>query len=79
VANATAPIIEADLIGLFLIIWYSSKSAQNFASFANAPYDDLFGWFAIVATFTLLVNQTLCSLATIVHFRRPQYRHERNL
>ncbi len=79
VANATAAVIEAALVGLFLIIWYSSKSAQNFASFANAPYYELFGWFAIVATFTVLVNQTLCSMATIAHFRRPQYRHERNL
>jgi hypothetical protein len=32
-----------------------------------------------VATFTVLVNQTLSSLATIRHFRQPEYRAERNL
>ena len=79
VANITAAVIEGALVGLFLIIWYSSKSAQGFASFANAPYYELFGWFAIVATFTVLVNQTLCSLATIVYFRKPEHRSERNL
>jgi amino acid transporter len=79
VANAATTVIVAALVGLFLIIWYSSKSAQNFASFANAPYYELFGWFAIVATFSVLVNQTLSSLATILHFRKPEYRAERNL
>jgi amino acid transporter len=79
VANALTSLIVACLVGLFLIIWYSSKSAQNFANFTNAPYYELFGWFAIVATFSVLVNMTLSSLATILHFRRPEYRHERNL
>jgi len=79
VANATTTVIVAVLVGLFLVMWYASPSAQKFATFANAPYYELFGWFAIVATFTVLVNQTLSSLATILHFRRPEYRHERNL
>jgi amino acid transporter len=79
VANISAAIIEGLLVVLFLVIWYSSKSAQHFASFANAPYYELFGWFAIVATFTVLVNQTLCSLATIAYFRKPEHRGERNL
>ncbi len=79
VANATAAVIEAALVGLFLVIWYASPSAKAFASFQNAPYYELFGWFAIVATFTVLVNMTLSSLATIVHFRQPAYRAERNL
>ena len=64
---------------LFLVIWYASKSAQTFASFQNAPYYELFGWFAIVATFSVLVNQTLSSVATILHFRQPEHRAERNL
>jgi amino acid transporter len=79
VANALTSLIVGCLMGLFLIIWYSSKSAQSFASFANAPYYELFGWFAIVATFSVLVNMTLSSLATILHFRKPEYRAERNL
>src|SRR5215471_13926025 len=79
VANASITVIVAALLGLFLIIWYASPSAQAFANFANAPYYELFGWFAIVATFSVLVNQTLSSLATILHFRRPEFAHERNL
>jgi amino acid transporter len=79
VANATASVIVAALVGLFLVIWYASKSAQSFASFDNAPYYELFGWFAIVATFSVLVNMALSSLATIRHFRQPEYRAERNL
>jgi amino acid transporter len=79
VANAATTVIVACLLGLFLVVWYSSKSAQAFANFQNAPYYELFGWFAIVATFSVLVNQTLSSLATIVHFRRPEFRSERNL
>ena len=79
VANAVTGVIVGFLMALFLIIWYSSKSAQSFANFQNAPYYELFGWFAIVATFSVLVNQTLSSLATILHFRKPEYRAERNL
>jgi amino acid transporter len=79
VANAAVTLIAAALIGLFLIVWYASTSAQKFASFQNAPYYELFGWFAIVATFSVFVNQTLSSVATILHFRKPEYRHERNL
>jgi amino acid transporter len=79
VANAVTTAIVACLLGLFLIIWYSSTSAQKFANFANAPYYELFGWFAIVATFSVLVNQTLSSVATILHFRKPEHRAERNL
>jgi amino acid transporter len=79
VANATAAVIEAALVGLFLVIWYASPSAQKFANFTNAPYYELFGWFAIVATFTVLVNMTLSSISTIVYFRRPENRAERNV
>jgi amino acid transporter len=79
VANALVTVIAAALMGLFLIIWYASPSAQKFANFQYAPYLELFGWFAIVATFSVLVNQTLSSVATILHFRKPEYRHERNL
>jgi amino acid transporter len=79
VANLVTTVIVAALLGVFLIIWYASKSAQSFASFANAPYYELFGWFAIVATFSVLVNQTLSSLATILYFRKPEHAHERNL
>jgi amino acid transporter len=79
VANAAVTLIAAALMGLFLIVWYASTSAQKFASFQNAPYYELFGWFAIVATFSVFVNQTLSSLATIVHFRRPEQARERNL
>jgi amino acid transporter len=78
-ANALTTLIVACLLGLFLIIWYASPSAQAFANFTNAPYYELFGWFAIVATFSVLVNQTLSSLATILHFRRQEFAHERNL
>jgi amino acid transporter len=79
VANATTALIVAALTGLFLIIWYASPSAQKFANFQNAPYYELFGWFAIVATFSVLVNMTLSSVATIRHFRKPENIHERNL
>ena len=78
-ANAAVTTIVASLLGIFLIIWYASPSAQKFANFANAPYYELFGWFAIVATFSVLVNQTLSSVATIAYFRKPEHRHERNL
>jgi amino acid transporter len=79
VANALVTLIVGCLMGLFLVIWYSSKSAQAFATFGNAPYYELFGWFAIVATFSVLVNQTLSSVATIRYFRKPEHRGERNL
>ena len=79
VANALTGLIVGLLMVLFLVIWYASKSAQAFANFQNAPYYELFGWFAIVATFSVLVNQTLSSVATIRHFRQPEYRSERNL
>jgi amino acid transporter len=79
VANAAVTLIVGALMGLFLLVWYTSKSAQAFASFANAPYYELFGWFAIVATFSVLVNMALSSLATILHFRKPENIAERNV
>ena len=79
VANALTGLIVGLLMILFLVIWYASKSAQTFANFQNAPYYELFGWFAIVATFSVLVNQTLSSVATIRYFRKPEYRSERNV
>jgi hypothetical protein len=79
VANAVVTLIVASLLGIFLIVWYASPSAHKFANFASAPYYELFGWFAIVATFSVLVNQTLSSVATIAYFRRPEHAHERNL
>jgi len=78
-ANGLTTLITASLMVLFIIIWYASPSAKAFANFQNAPYYELFGWFAIVATFSVLVNMTLSSLATILHFRQPEHRSERNL
>jgi amino acid transporter len=79
VANLVTSVIVAGLLGLFLLVWYASPSAKSFASFQNAPYYELFGWFAIVATFSVLVNMTLSSLSTILYFRKPEHRNERNL
>jgi amino acid transporter len=79
VANVVTSMIVAGLLGLFLVIWYASPSAKAFANFQNAPYYELFGWFAIVATFSVLVNMTLSSLATIMYFRKPEHRNEWNL
>lgn len=79
VANALTGLIVGLLMILFLVVWYASKSAQSFANFQNAPYYELFGWFAIVATFSVLVNQTLSSVATILYFRKPEHRAERNV
>src|ERR1700691_6055509 len=79
VANALTGLIVGVLMILFLVVWYASKSAQNFANFQNAPYYELFGWFAILATFSVLVNQTLSSVATILYFRKPEHRAERNV
>ena len=42
----------AVLTGLFLLMWYVSPSAQKFASFADAPYYELFGWLLVAGVTT---------------------------
>jgi amino acid transporter len=72
IANAVTVIIVAVLTGGFLAGWYGIHSWQTFAPFGVAPYYELFGWYAIIATFTVLVNQALCSIACIAFFRQEE-------
>jgi len=79
IANVTTLGVCLVLMGLFFALWYGSKSFQHFAPFNVAPYYELFGFYAIIATFTVLVNQTICSLACITYFRKPENRDGWNL
>ncbi len=76
IANATTVAIVAVLTGAFLGSWYAFHSWQAFVKpfggFAVAPYYELFGWYAIIATFTVLVNQLVCSIACIAFFRQQE-------
>ena len=72
IANAVTVAIVAVLTGAFIAGWYAFHSWQTFAPFAVAPYYELFGWYAIIATFTVLVNQLICSIACISFFRQPE-------
>ena len=68
--------IVAVLTGAFIASWYAFSSWQTFVKpfggWAVAPYYELFGWYAIIATFTVLVNQLICSIACITFFRQPE-------
>jgi amino acid transporter len=76
VANAVTVVIVALLTGAFIASWYAFPSWQAFVKpfggWAVAPYYELFGWYAIIATFTVLVNQLICSIACITFFRQPE-------
>jgi amino acid transporter len=74
VANAVTLLVDASLTGIFFALYYGSPSFRSFAPFNLAPYYELFGFYAIIATFTVLVNQTICSLACITYFRKPENR-----
>jgi len=67
--------VAAVLVVLFIVMWYASKSAQNFANFQNAPDYELYGWLSILGTFWVLVMMTLSGLATIRYFGQDGHRH----
>ena len=74
VASFFQSAIAAVLIVLFIIAWYASKPEQKFANFATMPYSELYGWFAILGTFFVLILMVLSGIATIRWFSRPENR-----
>jgi amino acid transporter len=63
------------LIILFVVLWNATPSMQKFASFENAPYLELYGWFAILGTFWVLLMMALSGIATIAVFAKPENRN----
>jgi amino acid transporter len=77
VASTTQTGVAFGLLLLFLLLYAGSKAVRDFAGgFATAPYFELYGWLAIAATFWVLLNQTICSIAVITYFRRPENQGE---
>ncbi len=68
VASVFQSVVAAVLVAGFIGLWYGSKSAQTFADFQNAPYDELYGWLAILGTFWILVLMLGSSLGTLVNY-----------
>lgn len=66
--------VAAVLVLLFILLWYVSKSTQNFSNFQTAPYAELYGWLSILGTFWVLVMMTLSGLATIRYFGQEGHR-----
>lgn len=64
------------ILGLFTAFYFAAPSAQEFAGndFNTAAYSEVFGWFAIACTFWVMLNQILCSIATIRYHRLPAHR-----
>jgi amino acid transporter len=64
------------ILGLFTAFYFAAPSAQEFAGndFNTAAYYEVFGWFAIACTFWVMLNQILCSIATIRYHRLPAHR-----
>lgn len=58
------------MICLFILLWYSNGATQKFADFQTAPYMELYGWFAILGTFLVMVIMALSGFATISYFGR---------
>ena len=67
---------SALILVLFTAFYFSAPSAQEFAGndFNTAAYSEVFGWFAIACTFWVMLNQILCSIATIRYHRLPAHR-----
>lgn len=79
VANAASVGIVGALTLIFIGLWYASPSFQHFAPFELSQYYELFGFYAIIATFTVLVNMAICSVACIAYFRKPENQDGWNL
>ena len=79
IANATSVAIVGALTLIFIGLWYASPSWQTFAPFELSQYYELFGFYAIIATFTVLVNMAICSVACIAYFRKPENQDGWNL
>jgi amino acid transporter len=62
--------IAAVLVGLFLLLWFTNGATEKFATFQNAPYDELYAWLAILGTFWIMVLMIGSSLGTVSYFAR---------
>ena len=75
VASFFQSAVAAVLIVVFVLIWKATPSMQEFADFENAPYFELYGWFAIMGTFWVLLMMGLSGLATIAVFAKAENRN----
>src|SRR4051794_25911900 len=74
IASAATGVIVAVLVALSILLWAVSPSAHALADFESMVYVELYGWYGIIATFLILTNLTLCSLACIRYFRQEHVR-----
>lgn len=75
VASFFQSAVAAVMVVVFVVIWNVTPSMQDFADFENAPYLELYGWFAILGTFWVLLMMGLSGLATIAVFMKPENRN----
>ncbi len=75
VASFFQSAVAAVMVVVFVVIWKITPSMQEFADFENAPYLELYGWFAILGTFWVLLMMGLSGLATIAVFMKPENRN----
>lgn len=75
VASLFQSAVAAMLVVVFVLIWKATPSMQEFADFGNAPYFELYGWFAILGTFWVLLMMGVSGLATIAVFMKPENRN----
>jgi len=68
VASVFQSLLAALLVGGMIVLWYASRAAQNFANFQNLPYFEIYGWFAILGTFWILLLMMGSSIATAVNY-----------
>jgi amino acid transporter len=66
--------IAAVLVCLFILLWYVNTPTRNFADFQTMPFLELYGWFAILGTFLVLVIMTFSGIATISYFGMSEHR-----
>jgi amino acid transporter len=66
--------IAAVLIALFILLWYMNAPTHDFADFQTMPLLELYGWFAILGTFLVMVVMTFSGIATISYFGRSDHR-----
>jgi len=75
VASFFQSAVAAVMILVFVLVWNLVPSMQKFAGFQDAPYWELYGWFAILGTFWVMLMMALSGLATIAVFAKENRSH----
>lgn len=76
IASMVTAVVAGVLIVGMVGLWAVAAPINEFADFASMPYVEIYGWFGVAATFLILCNLAVTSLATVFYFSTGDGRGE---